>query len=416
MGPFKSATLVPEQFGPLQGVRILSTGTIVAEPVAAGMAADMGAEVIHIERPGGGEDWRHAEFPIVAPDGELVASSWIQDHRNMYHTTLDFSTSEGREIFLKLAERSDIWMESSKARTYDKWGLDDATVLSANPGIVICHISGYGQTGDPEHVARASYDFTAQAFGGMMNLVGNPEPDPPTRAVPWTADYITALFCLWSTLAAYIHAQRTGQGQVIDLAQYEAVHRILSGTMVAYHELGIVRERAGNKAGNAQPWDTFQARDGWVVIAAVGPAVYARVCRVLELDPNEEKWVKARREVNSPEGIEFDAILRGWVLDRTVDEVVKIFNDALIGCSRIMNAQEMAENAQYRAREVHVEWEDQQLGRPVRGVGIVPKFSETPGKIWRGSVPVGHDNDLVYGDLLGITPETLRELAARNVI
>ena len=415
MGP-QEPTILSKQFGPLQGVRILSTGTIVAEPMAAVMAAEMGAEVIHVERPGGGEDWRHAEFPIVAPDGELVASSWVQDHRNMYHTTLDFSTAEGREIFLKLAQWADIWMESSKARTYDKWGLDDAAVLGVNPGIVICHVSGYGQDGDPDHVDRASYDFTAQAFGGMMNLMGNPEPDPPSRAVPWTADYITGLFCLWSSLAAYIHAQRTGQGQVIDLAQFEAVHRILSGTMVAYHELGMVRERAGNKAGNAQPWDTFQASDGWVVVAAVGPAVYGRVCRVLGLDPDEEKWVVARREVNSPEGIEFDAILRGWVEDRTVDEVVRIFNEAKVGCSRIMDAREMSENPHYRARGVHVEWEDQQLGRTVKGVGIVPKFSETPGEIWRGSVPVGHDNELIYGEMLGIPPATLAELAGRGVI
>ena len=254
MGP-QGPSLLLEQFGPLQGVRILSTGSIVAEPVAAGMAAEMGAEVIHIERPGGGEDWRHAEFPIEAPDGEQVASSWVQDRRNTYYTTLDFSTPEGQKIFLDLIRRADIWMESSKGRTYDKWGLDDAAILEANPSIVICHVSGFGQDGDPEYVKRASYDFTAQAFGGMMNLAGSPDPEPPSRAVPWTADYITALFCLWSSLAAYIHAQKTGEGQVIDLAQYEAVHRILSGTMVAYHELGMVRERAGNKAGNAQPWD-----------------------------------------------------------------------------------------------------------------------------------------------------------------
>ncbi len=409
-------SLLPEQFGPLQGVRILSTGSIVAEPVAAGIAAEMGAEVIHIERPGKGEDWREAEFPIDGPNGERIASSWVQDRRNTYYTTLDFSTTEGREIFLKLIQWADIWMESSKARTYDKWGLDDAAVLAANPGIVICHVSGFGQDGDPEYLDRASYDFTAQAFGGMMNLMGNPEPDPPTRAVPWTADYITALFCLWSSLAAYIHAQRTGEGQVIDLAQYEAVHRILSGTMVAYHELGLVRERAGNKAGNAQPWDTFQAKDGWVVVAAIGPVVYSRVCRVLGLDPDDPKWVSARREIDSPQGIEFDAVLRGWVEERSVDEVVRILNEAQVGCSRIMNAREMAENPHYQARGVHLEWEDHQLGRAVKGVGIVPKFSGTPGKIWRGSVPVGHDNALVYGDLLGLEPETLDELSGRGVI
>ena len=409
-------SLLLEQFGPLQGVRVLSTGSIVAEPVAAGMAAEMGAEVIHIERPGGGEDWRHAEFPIEAPDGEQVASSWVQDRRNTYYTTLDFSTPEGQEIFLNLIRRTDIWMESSKARTYDKWGLDDAAILEANPSIVICHVSGFGQDGDPEYVKRVSYDFTAQAFGGMMNLAGNPDPEPPSRAVPWTADYITALFCLWSSLAAYIHAQKTGEGQVIDLAQYEAVHRILSGTMVAYHELGVVRERAGNKAGNAQPWDTFKAKDGWVVVAAIGPVVYSRVCRMLGLDPEDEKWISARREIESPQGIEFDAILRGWVEERTMDEVVTIMNDAQIGCSKIMNAQEMAENSHYKARGVHVEWEDHQLGKTVKGVGVVPKFSKTPGKIWRGSVPVGHDNELVYRDLLGLESQALQDLSQRGVI
>ncbi len=409
-------SLLQDQFGPLQCVRVLSTGSIVAEPVAAAMAAEMGAEVIHIERPGGGEDWRHAEFPIDSPTGEEIASSWIQDRRNTFYTTLDFSTSEGQEIFLDLIKRTDIWMESSKAQTYDKWGLDDATILKANPSIVICHVSGFGQAGDPEYVKRASYDFTAQAFGGMMNLMGSPDPAPPSRAVPWTADYITALFCLWSSLAAYIHVQRTGEGQVIDLAQYEAVHRILSGTMVAYHELGMVRERAGNKAGNAQPWDTFQAKDGWVVVAAIGPIVYSRVCRVLGLDPEDEKWISARREVESPQGIEFDAILRGWVEERTVDEVVQTFNDAQVGCSGIMNAQEMAENPHYQARNVHVEWDDQQLGRRVKGVGVVPKFSKTPGKIWRGSVSVGYDNDLIYRDLLGLQEHTLADLSDRGVI
>ena len=415
MGP-QGPSLLLEQFGPLQGVRVLSTGTIVAEPVAAGMAAEMGAEVIHIERPGKGKDWREAEFPISGPNGEQIASSWVQDRRNTYYTTLDFSTAEGQEIFLKLIQRTDIWMESSKARTYDKWGLDDETILKANPTIVICHVSGFGQDGDPEYVRRASYDFTAQAFGGMMNLMGNPDPDPPARAVPWTAGYIIALFCLWSSLAAYIHAQRTGQGQVIDLAQFEAVHRILSGTMVAYHELGMVRERAGNKAGNAQPWDTFRAKDGWVVVAAIGPVVYSRVCRVLGLDPEDEKWISARRQVESTEGIEFDAILRGWVEERMVDEVVKTLNDAQVGCSRIMDAQEMAGNTHYKLRDVHLEWEDQQLGKTVKGVGVIPKFSKTPGKIWRGSVPVGHDNELVYRDLLGLETQALHDLSQRGVI
>ena len=180
--------------------------------------------------------------------------------------------------------------------------------------------------------------------------------------------------------------------------------------------MGRVRGGPGNNAGNRQAGDTFGAKDGWVVVAAIGPVVYSRVCQVLGLDPEDEKWVSARREVESPQGIEFDAILRGWVEERSMDEVVTIMNDAQIGCSKIMNAQEMAENSHNRQRGVHVEWEDEQLGKKVKGVGIVPKFSKTPGKIWRGSVPVGHDNELVSQDLLGLDAKALDELSQRGVI
>ena len=213
----------------------------------------------------------------------------------------------------------------------------------------------------------------------MMSLTGFPDPDPPVKATPWTADYITALFCLWSSLAGYIYAQRTGTGQVIDLAQYEAIHHVLAGTMVAYYELGIVRERSGNKAGLFQPYDTYQAKDGWVIIAAVG-TVFDRVCRVLDLDPTEERWRIACTQLESPEGIEFDAILRGWVEERSVSEVVSTLNAAQVGCCTIMTPENTTTDPHYEMRNVHVEWEDLQLGRVVKGTGICPKFSTTPGK------------------------------------
>ncbi|MEK7806893.1 MAG: CaiB/BaiF CoA-transferase family protein [Chloroflexota bacterium] len=407
--------LIPEVFGPLQGVRILSSGTIIAQPFAAEMAAEMGAEVIQIERPGVGDIWRELEFPMDGKAGRRVAAGWVQDRRNFLHVTLDFSTPKGRELFLHLIAQSDIWMESSKPGTYKKCGLDDETVLRANPRIVIAHVSGYGQDGHADYLGRASYDFIGQAFGGLMNLTGFPAPDPPVRATPWTGDYITALFCLWSSLAGYIYAQRSGKGQVIDLAQYEAIHHVLAGTMVAYFEEGIVRERSGNKAGLFQPYDVFQASDGWVIVAAVG-GVYDRVCRVLGLDPTEEKWRNARTDVESIEGIEFDAILRGWVEERTVKEVVDIMNAAEVASSPIMTTKDIAEDPHYRARNVHVEWEDLQLGRKVKGTGIAPKFSLTPGRVWRGSVPLGHDNELVYQRLLGLSSPDLDRLGEQGVI
>jgi len=220
---------------------------------------------------------------------------------------------------------------------------------------------------------------------------------------------------LWSSLAAYIHPPSTGQGQVIDLAQYEAVHKVMSGSMMEYFETGIVRERRGNQSGRNQPFGTYPAKDGWVVIAAIGSAS-GRMCRVLDLDPTDEQWRQARTELESIAGIEFDAILRGWLEDRTVQEVVEILNAAQVGCSAVMTPQDIAEDPHYRAREVHTEWEDLQLGRTVKGIGIVPKFSETPGKIWRRSAPLGYDNDSVYRHLLGMEDAELEQLRKRGII
>ncbi len=413
----RPASLLPEQFGPLQGVRIVSSGTLVAQPFAAALAAEMGAEVIQIERTGEGDaSWRHLGIQLPAKDGQgQVATTWIQERRNEWYVTLDFSQPEGKDLFLKLVKSCDIWMESSKTGSYTKWGLTDEAVLQANPKLVIAHVSGYGQTGHQDYLSRASYDMIGQAFGGLMYQTGFPDPEPPVRANPWTADYITALFCLWSSLAGYISAQRTGKGQVVDISQFEAIHRLLSGTMVEYFSNGFVRERTGNKATAFQPYDAFQASDGWVVVGAVGPAVFSRVCRVLGLDPEEEKWQRASVDVNGMEGIEFDALLRGWIAERTVAEAVEQMNAGQVACCPIMNSKDMAEDPHYEARNVHVEWEDNQVGT-VKGTGVSPSFSATPGKIWRGSVPVGHDNEQIYTHFAGLSREEVARLKEKGVI
>ncbi len=413
----RPASLLPEQFGPLQGVRIVSSGTLVAQPFAAALAAEMGAEVIQIERTGEGDAaWRHLGMQLPTTDGQgQVATTWIQERRNEWYVTLDFSKPEGKDLFLKLVKSCDIWMESSKPGSYTKWGLTDEVVLQANPKLVIAHVSGYGQSGHQDYLGRASYDMIGQAFGGLMYQTGFPDPEPPVRANPWTADYITALFCLWSSLAGYISAQRTGTGQVVDISQFEAIHRLLSGTMVEYFSNGFVRERTGNKATAFQPYDAFQASDGWVVVGAVGLAVFSRVCRVLGLDPEEEKWQRASTDINGLEGIEFDALLRGWIAERTVEEVVEQLNAAQVACCPIMNSQAMAEDPHYEARQVHVEWQDNQVGT-VKGTGVSPAFSATPGKLWRGSVPVGHDNEQIYTHFAGLSREEVARLKEKGVI
>jgi L-carnitine CoA-transferase len=409
-------TLVSENFGPLQGVKIVSTGTLIAQPFAAELAAEMGAEVIQIERPVVGDlAWRNIGIRLATKDGSPpVATTWIQERRNVFCVTLDLSKPRGREILLQLLARADIWMESSKPGTYSKWGLLDAVVWKTNPRLVITHVSGFGQSGDPDYVARPSYDVVGQAVGGMMYQTGFPDPTPPTRAAPWTGDYITALFTLWSSLAGLTYAREAGKGQAIDLAQYEAIHKTMGGTMIEYFQQGVVRERSGNRAQGFQPLDSFQAKDGWVVLGALGD-VYDRLLPVIGLDSGDPKWQSACTNLESIEGIEFDATLRGWIGERSVAEVVHEMAQGKVPCSPIMSSKEMAEDPQYRAREMHIEWEDQQAGK-VKGIGIAPKFSMTPGKIVRGAVGIGHDNQRVYGDLLGIAASELESLKRDKVI
>jgi crotonobetainyl-CoA:carnitine CoA-transferase CaiB-like acyl-CoA transferase len=409
-------TLVPEAFGPLQGVKIVSSGTLIAQPFAAALAAEMGAEVIQIERPGVGDvGWRTLGIRLPTRDGSpAVATNWVQERRNVFCVTLDLSKPRGREIFIRLVERAEIWMESSKPGTYHKWGLDNAAVWKVNPRLVIAHTSGYGQSGHPAYVRRASYDIVGQAFGGTMYQTGYPDPTPPTRAAPWVGDYLTALFTLWSSLAGLTYARSTGKGQAIDIAQFEAIHHMLGGTMVEYFREGIVRERSGNKALGFQPLDSFRAGDGWVVLGALSE-VYDRLCRVIGLDPKEPKWQSARVNLEAIEGIEFDAILRGWINERTVAEVVRIMNEAQVPCSPIMSSKDMAEDPHYQARGTHLEWEDELVGR-VKGIGIAPKFSLTPGRVVRGSVGIGHDNRRVYGELLGLSDGEIEGLKRDAVI
>ncbi len=409
--------LVPEDFGPLKGVRIISAGNFIAEPYAAQLAAQMGAEVVHVEQPGIGDvAWRSFGNKLPARDGgEAVGTNWIQERRNMFSVSLDISKPRGRDLMLGLARDADLLMESSKPGTWQRWGLDDETFWKLNRRLVITHVSGYGHHGDPDWIKRASYDSIAQAFGGTMYQTGFPDPMPPTRAQPYIGDYTSAYMVLWSSLAALLHARATGEGQAIDLALFEALHLTLGGTMIDYFQREVVRERSGNKGLEIQPLDTFKASDEWVMLAATG-GTYERLLAAIGLDPKDPRWKKAHVELDSPEGREFDRHLRKWIGERTAEEVVrKLSAEAKVPCGVIMSSREMAENPHYRARGLHVEWEDGQVGR-VKGIGFAPRFSRTPARIWRGSVRLGHDNAKIYGELLGIGAAELEELKREGVI
>jgi L-carnitine CoA-transferase len=236
--------LLPENFGPLQGVRIISSGVFIAQPFAAGLAAELGAEVIHVERPKVGDG-----YPPTRK---------AQERRNLLCVSLNLDRPAGRALFLRLLANAEMWFESSKPGTYQRFGLDDATVLKANPRLVIVHVSGFGQDGDPAYVGLASYDPIGQAFGGLMAQNGFPDPASPVLLHPATLSYLTSSFIMWSSLAALLHARATGQGQAIDIAMYEVAHKVLGGTMVEYFRDGHIRSRTGNRAPDEAFSGTFR--------------------------------------------------------------------------------------------------------------------------------------------------------------
>jgi L-carnitine CoA-transferase len=392
------------KFGPLSGLKVLSTGTVVAQPFASMLMAEFGAEVIHVES-------------ARAPDTcHMIDYAWAQEHRNELLMSLDIPSEEGRKIFLELIKWADIWMESSKGGTYAGWGLTDEVLWEHNPKLVIVHVSGFGQEGDPEYVERASYDAIGQAFGGFMYINGMPAPNPPMRANPYTCDYVTALNACWSSLAAYIKAQETGKGDSIDIAQFEMMMKIQLHYPMTYFNKGKQLERNGNADPLFAGYSAYQCKDGnYVFLGAVGGGPMKRAIPVLGLDgdPDFPDGIQLALH-NTPAGEKLEKAIQDFCDAHDAMEVDAIMMENKVPCSVVMNYEMADANPHYKAREVFVEWDDPQYGK-VKGVGVVPKFKHNPGKIWRGAGLYGSDTDDLLADF-GYSAEEIADLYEKKVV
>jgi crotonobetainyl-CoA:carnitine CoA-transferase CaiB-like acyl-CoA transferase len=391
-------------FGNLHGLKVLSTGTVVAEPYAASLMAEQGADVIHVESS-------------VAPDTcRAIRYAWNQEHRNERCMALNIPSPEGKAIFLQLIEWADIFMESSKGGTYDKWGLSDEVLWQHNPKLVIVHVCGFGQKGDPVYVARASYDAIGQAFGGYMYINGMPDPNPPMRAVPYTCDYITALNACWAALAAYLNVQRTGKGEMIDIAQFEMMTKIQLHYPMTFFQDHVQLERQGNADPKFAGYSAYKCKDGnYVFIGLVGGGPMKRGLPLLGLadDPDFPAGIQLALH-GTPAGAKLDAAIQAFCDQYTAEEVDAKFMEIEVPCSVIMKYEMMERNPHYIAREVFTEWDDPKYGR-VKGVNALPHFQNNPSQIWRGAPLYGMDNDDILAEL-GYTPEQIEELYQKKVV
>lgn len=406
-------TIIP-RFGPLEGVRVLICGSLIAMPHAATMLADFGAEVIAYERKDVGETYRLFP-PHVKNENGLVGAGFVQDARNRLNVTfdLDLSKPESQEIFYNLIKQSDIFMENMV--WMDKFGIYDEKLFEINPKLVIVHVSGLGNKkfgGIEELCDRASNDAVGQSYSGAMSFNGTAE--QPELTFPFTNDYITGLTAAFGALSAYIHARKTGQGQVVDVSQYESQARVLSDLFVNYTENGFIKRPSRVPI---QPAGVFMAKDGFVSLAAAGPSQFQKALEVLGFDPAyfTFKEVAAGPALFSEKGKEFDLRFREWCKNHSAKEIVTAFAQKKIPCSVVNTVEDAFNEKHWHERDNFIKYEDQTLQKEVTAFGICPKMSKTPGKVWRGAPRLGQDNEAILRNILGYSNEKINELKEKGI-
>jgi crotonobetainyl-CoA:carnitine CoA-transferase CaiB-like acyl-CoA transferase len=397
-------------------LRVLDSARFVAGPWAATYLGEFGARVIHIEGPPFGPPYADATRtlrPVIAGSdpADTVSESWIQYSRNKLSIGLDIRTSAGRGVFLDLVRASDIWIESSRPGTYDRFGLSDAEVWAANPRLTIVHVSGQGQTGEPARVRAPSYDLTAQAYSGFLSLQGEPEPQPPMRSGTALNDTVTGLAAAMGGLMGYCNAERTGRGQSVDVAQYEVFFVLLENLALDYFLRGVVRGRHGAAHPRLHPYDVHRAADGWVVVAAPTPDAWTGLRELLGFGDTAYDDRDFRLANRGP----VDAAIAEFCRTRTQEELERLGREHDIAITRIMNIEDIAQDPHYQARGMFLEWDDPIAGR-VKGAGVAPHFSTTPGGVWRGAPWLGQDNVRVLSEILQYSPEKISELEQGGAI
>lgn len=397
--------------GPLDGIRVLELGTLIAGPFAGRLLGDMGADVIKVEPPGAPDPlrtWGQAEL-----DGHHVF--WTVHARNKRAVTLDLRKPRGRELFCELVEKSDIVVENFRPGTLEKWNLGYDVLSARNPGIILVRVSGYGQTGPDAH--KAGYASVAEAASGLRHLNGFPGGPPPRLALS-IGDSLAGMFGAQGALAALYRRSITGRGQVVDVALTESCLAVQESTIPDYDVGGVVRGPSGTRLEGIAPSNIYRGADGsWVVIAANQDTVFARLCKAMgrpELATDDRFATHGARGRNQDE---LDAIIGAWAAQRHPGDIIETLSGAGVIAGPINTVAEVVDDPQLRARDMLVEHFDERLGRNVLGPGIVPVLSESPGRVRNaGPAHPGRHNDEVYIGLLGKTAEQLRELRAEGVL
>jgi len=400
-----------ESTGPLAGVRVLEVGSVVAGPFAGRLLGDFGAEVIKIEDPARYDPLR--DWGQGSSDGHHLW--WTVHARNKKCITLDLRTDKGRDLFLAMVETADVVVENFRPGTLERWGLGWTDLERANPGLILARVSGYGQTGP--YRERPGYASVAEAMGGLRSINGHPDQPPPRIAIS-LGDSLAGMVAVQGILAALLHRERTGIGQVIDVALTEACLAMLESTIPEYDVLGKVRGPSGTRLNGIAPSNIFLDVDGrWVVVAANQDSVFRRLCQAIGMPELADDPRFATHVSRADHQTEIEDIVAEWVSKRTSEEVMAILVDAGVVVGPVYDVADIVADPHFRARDMLVEHFDQRLGRDVLGPGVVPKFSATPGSVrWAGPPRPGTHNREVYTGLLGLSEGELSSLEDDSIV
>ncbi|KAA3632649.1 MAG: CoA transferase [Proteobacteria bacterium] len=394
---------------PLKGLRVIDAGNMVAAPFATVLLSDFGAEVIKIEHPEYGDGQRRLE-PIK--DG--IPLWWKNISRNKRCITLDLGRPEGAEVFRDLTKQADVVVENYRPGTFERWGLSWESLHELNKQLVMLRISGFGQTGP--YRTRPAFGRVAEAMSGLSHLIGDPDGVPMSPGYP-LGDLIAGVFGAFSVMVALRHRDiGGGPGQMIDLALYEAVFRLLDFDPIEYDQLQNIHTRTGNRVAYAAPSSTFRTNDGkYVTLAATTQRIWERLCRAIEREDllDDPRFVDNPRRVLHSE--EINGVVERWIGARTRDEVTTRLDSCEVPHSAIYDISDAFRDAQYLAREAMVRVTDPDLGEAVVQ-NVVPKFSTTPGAIEHLGASMGAHNEEIYGGLLKYPREKIRRLKEEGVI
>jgi formyl-CoA transferase len=394
--------------GPLAGLRVLELGTLLAGPFCGQLLGDFGAEVIKIEPPGQGDPMR--VWGREKANGKSLW--WPVVARNKKAITLDLRQTEGQQLLRELVARADFLLENFRPGTMEKWGLGWAELSAINPRLIMIRVSGFGQTGP--YARQAGFGAIGEAMGGLRYVVGDPS-TPPSRMGISIGDSLAATFACVGALSALHHRERTGRGQVVDSAIYEAVLNMMESLVTEYDKANFIRERTGAILPNVAPSNVYKTRDGMVLIAANQDTVFSRLAEAMGQPALATDPRYSSHGARGAHQAELDALVEGWTSTLSTREVLDLMDRHGVPAGLIYRPPDMLEDPHFKARDAIVSVPHPDFGE-LRMQNVAPKLSETPGSIRSPSPAMGQHNDEVYQGLLGLDDARYAALKAARVV